>query len=61
VGKGSVMSVFRYGLVGPNFQPNLLSERAPHLSLLEFFLSSLIRENKFSFANVGLLKERANG
>ena len=22
------MSVFRYGLVGPNFQPNLLSERA---------------------------------
>ena len=26
--KGSVMSVFRYGLVGPNFQPNLLSERA---------------------------------
>jgi len=28
VEKGSVMSVFRYGLVGPNFQPNLLSERA---------------------------------
>ena len=26
--KGSVMSVFRYGSVGPNFQPNLLSERA---------------------------------
>ena len=22
------MSVFRYGLVGPNFQPNLLSEQA---------------------------------
>ena len=27
------MSVFRYGLVGPNFQPNLLSERAAVWSL----------------------------
>jgi len=34
VGKGSVMSVFRYGLVGPNFQPNLLSERAPYSQIL---------------------------
>jgi len=25
------MSVFRYGLVGPNFQPNLLSEQAAGL------------------------------
>ena len=33
------MSVFRYGSVGPNFQPNLLSERAAEWALFRGSLS----------------------
>ena len=46
------MSVFRYGLVGPNFQPNLLSERAAGY-----------REGETCFASPPqcLSKERENG
>jgi len=49
------MSVFRYGLVGPNFQPNLLSERAEHLPGFGWGAMFRARGKKGKMVNIPLL------
>jgi len=49
------MSVFRYGLVGPNFQPNLLSERAAETGLSFGGVCSYACGKKGKMVNIPLL------